>query len=294
MRMRLLLLGGGNSLGQALIRLAAEEGIGFLAPRPPEEGWTADSLAALMAETQPDAVVNLAFYHDWLQSAVADTMRTALQLQTVERLAELCQQQGVIFLQPSSYRVFDGSKATAYGEQDEAHPLGVLGKALWNVEQRVRHLCPRHVILRYGWLLDDSPDGRMARFLRQAERPGELYLADDRRGSPTLVDDAARVMIAVLKQLDCQAPLWGTYHYGGHEATTSLVLGQALLEAARECATLPATQVVAQAHSQRPDAAEEPQHAVLACRKILHAFGIKPRSWRAGLPALLVRYYRRS
>ncbi|MDR3559812.1 MAG: hypothetical protein P4N59_00020, partial [Negativicutes bacterium] len=35
MRMRLMLLGGGNALGQALIRLGAEEDIGFLAPRPP-------------------------------------------------------------------------------------------------------------------------------------------------------------------------------------------------------------------------------------------------------------------
>ena len=43
MRMRLMLLGGGNALGQALIRLGAEEDIGFLAPRPPEDGWDAAS-----------------------------------------------------------------------------------------------------------------------------------------------------------------------------------------------------------------------------------------------------------
>ena len=40
MRMRLMLLGGGSALGQALIRLGAEEDIGFLAPRPPEH-WEA-------------------------------------------------------------------------------------------------------------------------------------------------------------------------------------------------------------------------------------------------------------
>ncbi|MGH8329816.1 MAG: NAD(P)-dependent oxidoreductase, partial [Pseudomonas sp.] len=36
----------------------------------------------------------------------------------------------------------------------------------------------------------------------------------------------------------------------------------------------------------------EPQHAVLACKKILHTFGIKPRAWRAALPGLLDRFYR--
>ncbi|RAF17663.1 NAD(P)-dependent oxidoreductase, partial [Burkholderia multivorans] len=48
----------------------------------------------------------------------------------------------------------------------------------------------------------------------------------------------------------------------------------------------------AEAHAARPDALDEPQHAVMVCKKILHTFGIKPRAWRAGLPALLDRYYR--
>ncbi len=91
----------------------------------------------------------------------------------------------------------------------------------------------RHVLLRFGWLLDDSVDGSLGRFLARAERPEELLLADDRRGNPTPVDDAARVIISVLKQLDCAAPLWGTYHYAGHEATTPLALGQAVLGEAR-------------------------------------------------------------
>ena len=52
-----MLLGGGNSLGQALIRLGAEEDIGFLAPRPPEQGWDAASLTQLLDDTRPDAVI---------------------------------------------------------------------------------------------------------------------------------------------------------------------------------------------------------------------------------------------
>jgi len=108
------------------------------------------------------------------------------------------------------------------------------------------------------------------------------------------VDDAARVIISVLKQLDCAAPLWGTYHYAGHEATTPLALGQAILTEARSYHALAIEAPTAQAHAARPDAADEPQHAVLACKKILHTFGIKPRAWRAGLPALLDRFYRHS
>jgi len=148
------------------------------------------------------------------------------------------------------------------------------------------------VLLRFGWLLDDSPGGSLDRFLSRALGEDELYLADDRRGNPTPVDDAARVILSVLKQLDCQAPLWGTYHYGGLEATTTLALGQVIIAEARTLTGQALRDPVAQAHAARPDASEEPQHAVLACKKILHTFGIKPRAWRAALPTLLDRYYR--
>ena len=84
------------------------------------------------------------------------------------------------------------------------------------------------MLLRFGWLLDDSRDGVLGRVLQRLEQSEAILLADDRRGNPTPADDAARVILAVLKQLDCQAPLWGTYHYGGHEASTPLLVAQAL------------------------------------------------------------------
>lgn len=212
-------------------------------------------------------MINLAYYFDWFQAESVPEARLASQERAVERLSELCQHHNIILLQPSSYRVFDGSRATAYSEKDEPVPLGLRGQALWRIEQNVRATCPQHVLLRFGWLLDDSAEGTLGRFLARAEQPEELLLADDRRGNPTPVDDAARVIISVLKQLDCAAPLWGTYHYAGHEATTPLALGQAILTEARSLHPLAIEAPTAQAHAARPDAAEEPQHAVLACKK---------------------------
>ena len=103
MHMRLLLLGGGSALGQSLIRQGAEEGISFLAPRPPEGGWDAASLTLLLDETRPDAVVNLAYYFDWFQSEAVDALRFASQQRAVERLAGLCDHLGVVLLQPSLF-----------------------------------------------------------------------------------------------------------------------------------------------------------------------------------------------
>lgn len=292
MRMRLMLLGGGNALGQALLRQGAEENIELVAPLPPEGGWDPASLTALLDDQRPQALINLAYYHDWFQAEQVEAERLFAQERAIQRLAELCLHHEIVLLQPSSYKVFDGTRATAYSEKDEVQPLSLRGQALWRFEQIVRATCPRHVLLRFGWLLDESRDGRMDRLLRRAASGEPLFLADDRRGNPTPVDDCARVILSVLKQLDCNAPLWGTYHYGGIEAATSLAMGLATLAEARRYQPEVTEQVTPQAHAARPDAAEEPQHAVLACKKILNTFGIKPRAWRAGLPALLERYYR--
>ncbi|MBB3104166.1 sugar nucleotide-binding protein [Azomonas macrocytogenes] len=292
MRMRLMLLGGGNALGQAIVRLGAEEDIEFYAPRPPLGGWDAPSLTRLLDENRPDAVINLAYYYDWFQAGQVDECRFVGQEAVVEHLAILCRELDLILLQPSSYRVFDGIRTTAYTEKDETAPLDFRGRLLCRTEQLVRELNPRHILLRFGWLLDDSSKGLMGRFLHRLEQEDELLLADDRRGNPTPVEDAARVIMAVLKQLDCQAGLWGTYHYGGHEAATPMAVCQSLMAEAAAFRRPRLKGLVPIAHAKCDDATTEPQYGVLACKKIFNTFGIKPRPWRAGLSGLLHSYYR--
>lgn len=292
MQLRLVLLGGGNALGKALVRLGAEEDISFLAPKPEQGAWDAASLTSLMDEVRPDAVINLAYYYDWFQAGRVDPERFIPQERAVERLAQLCKHYDCILVHPSSYRVFDGVRATDYNETSECKPLSPRGQALMRMEQSVRALCSKHVLLRFGWLLDDSPESVLGRMLQRAQDHELLEMADDRRGNPTPVEDAARVILAILKQLDCAAPLWGTYHYGGQEAATALSVAQAILAEAKDWRPQLSEEVVARAHASFEDAVIEPQHGVLDSRKITHTFGIKPRAWRTGLADLLDSYYR--
>jgi hypothetical protein len=67
-------------------------------------------------------LINLAYYFDWFQAETVSEQRLAGQERAIERLAELCQHHNIVLVQPSSYRVFDGSRATAYSEKDEPVP----------------------------------------------------------------------------------------------------------------------------------------------------------------------------
>ncbi|UYZ84335.1 NAD(P)-dependent oxidoreductase [Entomomonas sp. E2T0] len=294
MRMRLLLLGGGNLLGQSLIEQGALEGVEFHTPKPPKEGWNPDNLAILLQEVQPNCIINLAYYFDWFQTREVDTAKLSSQINIIEHLAKLCHQQSIILFQPSSYRVFGGTRITAYNEEDEPLPISVLGQALWQMEQIVAEECPKHVLVRFGWLLDYSADGKVGRLIKRAETLPEVQLADDRRGNPTPVDDAARVILGILQQLDCKFELWGTYHYGGMEATSSLAWGQVALAEARNYDKNLTENIIAKPHTDFNDATVEPQYSVLACKKILHTFGIKQRAWRAAIPELFKLFYNHS
>jgi len=286
--MRLLLVGSDNALGQALLRQTAGQSVDFVYLPAPDGGFTETSLTTRLDKERPQAVLNLASYINGL---------AATQLPEQERLsgylADYCAKRDIILLQPSSYLVFDGTRAIAYDEQAPLAPLRSIGKAFARMEEQVRS-CEKHILLRLGWLLDESRGGHLERFLKQVMQGGEMLASDDRRGSPTTVDDAARVLLAILKQLDCSAALWGTYHYGGHEASTALALYQAVLDEAKAFYPALSATLLPTPHELCPDRQEEPQHAVLSCKKILETFGIKPRAWRVGLADVLARYFQQS
>lgn len=291
MRMQLLLLGGDNLLGQSLLEQGVEENVSFHAPQAPQEGWNKENLSALLQKVKPDCIINLAYYFDWFQTREVDTERLSQQINMVEHLAQLCRQHNIILFQPSSYRVFGGTRITAYNEEDEPLPISILGQALWKIEQIVTDNCEKHILLRFGWLLDYSPEGKVGRLIKRAKTYPDIRLADDRRGNPTPVDDAARVILGMLQQLDCNTSLWGTYHYGAMEATSSLAWGQIALTEARNYDTTITENVIAKPHTEFSDASVEPQYAVLSCKKILHTFGIKQRAWRAAIPELFKDFY---
>lgn len=288
MRMRVLLLEADNLLGQAVLRLAAKESIQLEAAKCPEQGWTPDIAAQLIAEIQPDLVINLAFYHQQFQLGIEDPIQLAAQKEFAEQLAEQCAVSDVALLMLSSARVFDGKKNSAYTEKDQQTPLGVLGQLHASLEETVRSRCANHVILRFSWLLDSSDDGVFQQLVNELKRTSTPELAEEWRGNPTPIDDAARIILSVIKQLDCAASLYGTYHYGSSEATTWIGFVQGVVQELLGRGELQgdiAIQPVA--FDKLPACRWQPQNSALQGRKLLLVFGIKPRAWRSQLPALL-------
>lgn len=288
MRMRILLLEGDSLLGQALLRLAAQEGIHIESVDRPLAGWDQERLAGLLEECNADAVINLAYLHEQFQVGMTEPVELAALGGFCRQLAELCARGERLLVQPSSARVFDGLKSTPYTEKDERSPGDELGRLQAELEALLVARCPRYAVLRFSWLLDGSSDGQLAQLLRQLHGKLPVLLAEEWRGNPTPVDDAARVLLALLKQLDCDSPLYGIYHYGSTEPSSWISFAQSLAQELMASNRLEQDPVIRSIPFDKQTEAEwEPQNAVLASRRILLVFGVKPRPWRGQLTQLL-------
>lgn len=288
MRMRVLVLGAENALGQALVTQAAREFIQLEAVERPEQGWLPEMAGQLLAGARPDLVLNLAFYREQFQLGVQEPELLEAQRLFDEQLIEGCSAADTTLVMLSSARVFDGRKSSAYTEKDEAAPAGPLGQLQWALEQQLRRGCQRHVILRFSWLLDSSAGGPLERLVWAMQQPAPLVLPEEWRGNPTPVADAARVILSVLKQLDCAAPVFGTYQYGSAEATTWIAFVQCVMQELIGRGRLLGDRAFElTAFDSLPMLAGRPQNAALLGRKLMMVFGIKPRSWRSQLPELL-------
>ena len=185
-------------------------------------------------------------------------------------LAEFARTRNMALLQLSSCYVFDGRKQGAYISSNPGQPINELGRWQWECEQALRTTLPRHLLLRTGWSL-----GRVIRKLHEcAVHGGSLDLPGRCRGQPVAVRDLARVMTAIVLQLDCGAEVWGTYQYAGAEEINLYELGL-------EIVGMPGIPRNIRVVDKLPEWGHlEPVNTTMVCSKIKHTFGIKQLPWR--------------
>lgn len=188
-------------------------------------------------------------------------------------LAEHARIHSMALFQLTTGYIFDGRKQSAYITSNPGQPFSQLGNWQWECEQALRTLLPRHLILRTGWSL--------GRYIQKVQHEGEakvsLPFSSRHRGQPVSSRDLARVIAAMVLQVDCGAEVWGTYQYAGAEEVTQYDLGLAILGLGQ----LPDDRRII---DKVPEwAALEPENMTLGCTKIRNTFGIKQLPWRSSL-----------
>lgn len=286
--MKLFLVGVNSPTGKELVEILRRRKIRFMAPADKHfEVGNEVAIAKMITDYGPDQLVNLADFISGNHSALrrAETVQDRcyqINTQLPSALAEICNHLNIPMLHLSNPYVFDGEKRLGYNETDEPNPLGIYGIASLQGELAVEQHSS-HVIIRSGWLFGRYKRGLIKSWIRSAiKNEGQITVAR-RRFSPTHTGDLASAILAVCLQVDCEANVWGTYHYSGLETKTEAEFAEQTLKYAanhdEQIYQLLDNKKIIERDVRTPEIAS----ATLSSKKISDTFGIKQKSWHGNL-----------
>ena len=289
--MKLLLLGGNGQVGRELRRSLRPLGDVVVATR---DGADADlaadfaaprSLAALVREVMPDAVVNAAAYTA-VDAAEADADAAfRVNAEAPAAIAAACAGIGARLVHYSTDYVFDGSASRPYREDDATAPLGVYGASKLAGEDAIRASGARHAILRTAWVYAANGKNFLRTMLRLAGERDELRVVADQVGAPT---PAAWIADATADVLRGGASASGTWHLVADGETNWHGFAEAIMREAHALGVLARMpRVLPIGTADYPTPARRPAYSVLDTTKLRRDFGIAPPDWREGLRATL-------
>lgn len=293
--MKLLLVGAESQVGSALVALLDQQAIPYdiLTVDAVLNGATA-ALASRYREQRVQFIVNadhIEGFHTEGHTQRELEQRHVLVPQQLAKLAEALQ---VPLLQLSDYQVYSGMSDKPYREDDEPHAQTLYGVTRWQGELSVQRFTHRFVILRVGTIFCTQGRNVLSVLMDQWKHGMARELSTTLQFSPTPTTDVARVIYAILQQLECDANVWGIYHYCSADVATPYDFAEVLLAARtqfhgvdNEIRIKPVQGNYPKVRHKSRQAAAIPVNTVLSCEKILNTFGIRQRPWRGELTRLV-------
>lgn len=227
----------------------------------------------LLDAREPVCLLNLAIFNPDMQTAN----------ETTDSAIGYAQQQNIPCIHLSTYKVFSADKKHIHSEKDEPHPL-TDQDVFWLDRELAMATLPQHIILRTSWLIGSRGDNLLTRLLSAFMHGERVQVHRRLRGAPTSIDDLARIILALVKQIQCGAANWGVMHYCSSDHCSEEEFAEQILQYLIQYQLLtaePSLQLLG------GDEDEPLASAVLACRRLRDNFGIQARSWRPNLLLLI-------
>lgn len=276
----ILVFGGDGQLGRELSARAVRIGIALVGVRRTEVDIAdAGAIASVIARISPSLVVNAAAYTkvDRAEIEVEEAFRANAKGPGI--IAAACSATGVPLVHISTDYVFDGTKQTAYSENDGISPLGIYGQSKAAGESAVRGALKQHIILRTSWVYGRYGTNFLKTMVRLAAERDELRVVADQRGCPTGTQDIADAILKIAPQLAAWEPLWGTYHFAGSGATTWHGFAVEIVDAQAKF-TNRRPKVTAITTAGYPTPAKRPINSELDSSFFAATFGFRAADWR--------------
>lgn len=235
MKKKIYIAGCGGMLGEAFYTQFGKDYILRCTDKDVNESWLSfmdfrdfEAYQKEVTEFKPDYLFHLGAYTDleFCELNADETYNT--NTLAVENAVYIANKLDIPLLYISTAGIFDGAKEY-YDDWDQPNPLGVYARAKYMGECYVVENAKRYLVCRAGWMMGSGPkkDKKFIQKLMKQLKDGkkELFIVDDKDGTPTYTQDFARNVKALIEK-----EYWGLYNMVCGGQTSRLEVATELLK----------------------------------------------------------------
>lgn len=284
--MRILILGKNGQLGWEAQRVFPTLGETITLDYPAVDFTRPSSLYQQVLSYEPQIIFNAAAYTAVDKAETEVETARAINATAVGVLAEAALKINAALIHFSTDYVFDGSKGSAYVEEDAPNPLSVYGTTKLEGEQAVQQVGGAYLVLRTSWVYSTRRDSFAMKVLQWASNSPTLRIVSDQVSGPTWSRSLAEIMGQLLAKGGSDPAEWlketsGVYHLAGSGWASRLEWAKEILKYGEEHHRT--VEVLPALTADFPTPAVRPLYSALDCSKFTRTFGLKLPDWRDAL-----------
>lgn len=279
--MKILLTGASGQVGFELSRALHGAGEIFAPSRQQMDLADLSQVREVIQRFQPDVIINPGAYTAVDKAEAEPDIAMLINAHAPAVMAEEARKTGAVMVHYSTDYVFDGSKESAYVEEDIPSPCNVYGESKLAGEQAIIASGIDYLILRTSWVYSLRGHNFVLTMLRLAQQRNEVRIVADQKGAPTWSRTIASTTVSMLPRFvsDERSALSGIYHLTAQGVTTWSGFAEAIFDRA-----LPEHKIIVHpiASSEYPTLAMRPKNSVMSCQKLVSEFCALP-AWKDAL-----------
>ena len=183
--MKMLLTGCNGQVGWELARALLPLGEIIAVNRTQADLADLDGLRHAVQKYNADVIVNAAAYTAVDKAETEKDLAFLINAEAPGVLAEAAKKTGALLIHYSTDYVFDGTKTSAYTEDDVPNPVNIYGQSKLAGEQAIQASGVDYMMLRTSWVYAARGHNFLKSILRLAAEREELNIVADQIGSPT-------------------------------------------------------------------------------------------------------------
>jgi dTDP-4-dehydrorhamnose reductase len=265
-----------------------------------------DEIRRVVRAVKPYLIVNPAAYTAVDKAESDEQTARDINARAPEVFAEEAKRIGALLVHFSTDYVFDGTKKSAYGEDDPTNPQNAYGRTKLEGERAIQGSGAAYLIFRTAWVYSSRGRNFLLTILRLATQREELKIVNDQVGAPTSSHEIARTTAKILGGIysgDRNPPslphVSGVYHMTAGGETTWYEFATSILDrAAKADRALPwfatatnkspliARRVLPIPTKEYPTPARRPAYSVLSNAKLGRTFHLQLPHWQSQLDSV--------